>query len=218
MAERIRGTKGFTGARVKQATLIAPYSTMSLAEGLVYQVMLAKGIPFSYRWFDGDAPTVKELVKGWAPEFTLTEYRTVVIVLGGFYGTLPDVVNQAALAQVALEMDGWKLVYLFEADILTKGAAASLELAMPALVLPGIAHGTVRFGPYGMPDLMAKLRMQRAAQTHSRKTAIESQTDRSSGAGRIGRRRYRKRFGGDRVRRGSSTQTDKSVAGDSRVD
>lgn len=213
MAERKRHQRA-QGARMHEAKLTAPFSTMSLAEGLVYQALQQKGVPFSYRWFDGNAPTVKELVKGWAPEFTLTEYKRVITVIGGFYGTLPDVVNQAALAQVALEMDGWKLVYLFEADVRTQGATAALETAMPELRNPTV-HGEVRFGPYGMPDLMSKLREIRRSQTHKFRPKVDSQKDRSNAAGRIGRRRYRRRFGGDRVRRGVGENASPNDAGGS---
>lgn len=186
------------GARVTLPTNFAPFTTMSLAEGLVYKELETRGVPFTYRWFDGDAPNTKELLKGWAPEFTLKEYKRVITVIGGFYGTLPDVLNQTALGQVALEMDGWKLVILYESDIKTIGATAALDKAWPELARPQFL-GEARLGPYGMPDLMSRLREARKNSINFNPHIAEQKVRSSGRHSRNRRRTYQ--FGSDRQRR-----------------
>src|SRR5690606_11930808 len=99
-------------------------------------------------------------------EFTLTEYRIVIIVLGGFFGELPGILDRNALAAAALEMEGWKVVFLNEPEIRT-GVAQALNEKAPELINPQIT-GPPKPNPFGRPDFMEKRRAQLRAQARAR--------------------------------------------------
>jgi hypothetical protein len=120
MAQRIRFLPGDRIDAQRIPEFINPFSYMSSDDARVWLELWHRNVPFTYRYFDGadQAPSLKQLVPDFTPEFTMSEYKTVILVHGGFWGTLPGVLDTAALARVALEHDGWKVVILFEADIL----------------------------------------------------------------------------------------------------
>lgn len=157
MAEgsRERSTKPNQGARVRKPQLkfYNPYPWMSDAEAMVHLELEKRNVPFSWRWFDGDAPNFTELLKGqYYPEFTLKEYRIVIVVQGNYFSTLPGVLDKTALAQVTLQADGWKFYVLWENDI-KAGVADLIDRTIPELVHPAI-QGPPRPNPYGVPNFM----------------------------------------------------------------
>lgn len=151
-------------------TFINPYPWMSSIEAMVHLALEEHKIPFSWRWFDGQAPDFTQLLtnQGFQPEFTLREYNTVIMVEGGYFGTLPGVLDKVALAQVTLEADGWKVIILWDQDIRTFGAWELLLKAMPNL---GTITGPPRPNPYGHPDLMKGIHTHRNRLVSPRETS-----------------------------------------------
>jgi hypothetical protein len=129
-----------------------PFSYMSSDEARVTLELYNRNVPFSYRYFDGNAPTVKRLMPDFAPEFTLSDYKLVIMVQGGFWGTLTGVLDQTALAQVLLEHDGWKVIILTEFDIL-HNLTATLDAQFPESVHPTITGGE-KPSPFAPPHWM----------------------------------------------------------------
>lgn len=96
------------------------------------------------------------LLPSFHPEFTLKDYKIVIVVQGEFWGSLPGVLDTQALAQVLLEQDGWTFITLFAADIHTD-LQGTLNRLAPALAKPSII-GAEYENPYGRPDYLEKLR------------------------------------------------------------
>jgi len=169
-----------------------PYPWMSAVEAMVHLALEAHKVPFSWRFFDGEAPTFQQLLvnTGYQPEFTLREYKLVILVTGGFYGTLPGVLDKTALAQVCLEEDGWKVVNLFDQDIRTVGAWNLLLKEMPNL---GSITGPLRPNPYGRPVLVSRI-------NHHGHRAVNPQLDSSKARDRndSSERRHTRRGSGGR--------------------
>ena len=120
---------------------VNPFPQMSEPEARVYLFLTALGVPFSWRNFDGDslAPSFATLAKQYiTPEFTLTEYKAVIMVLGQYWGGLPAVLEATSLAQVTLEADGWKVAVLTEDEIKRDVHKAVFE------GLSGINLGSIR--------------------------------------------------------------------------
>lgn len=154
------------------------------------------GVPYSWRFFDGEAPTVQYLIPDFAPEFTLREYKIVIIVVGGFFGTLPGILDKTALAQVALEQDGWKCALLYDADIRRNPRQALIE-ALPELNTPSI-RGPERPNPIGAVEIMTARLAQLKSRGLNQKRFIRQEralsdrrdsVDSKRGAGRRRRRR-----------------------------
>lgn len=173
---------------------INPFPWMSATEAMVYIALEAHTVPFSWRFFDGYSPTYQQLLgnQGYQPEFTLLEYNTVILVIGGFFGTLPGAVDKVSLAQVALEADGWRVVVLFEQEILHIGAWTLLVPAIPGL---GSITGAPRANPYGHPDLLTSLRKHhfrrlnpKLKKVHFRETVITGEKHVRRDVGRAGSR------------------------------
>jgi hypothetical protein len=134
-----------------------PYSYMSDPEAMVKLLLDNLRVPYSWRYFDAapeEAPTLRYLIPDFAPEFTLREYKLVIIVVGGFYGTLPGVLDKTALAMVALEQDGWRGVMLLDAEI-RRNVREALVSKVPELAVPAITGGE-RENPYGAKELMTE--------------------------------------------------------------
>ena len=176
---------------------------MSSIEAMVHLALEEHRIPFSWRLFDGDSPNFTQLManQGYQPEFTLREYRTVIMVQGSFFGSLPGVLDNIALAQVLLQADLWRVVVLWEADIRTLGAWDLLAKAIPAL---GSITGPPRANPY-QPDLMgrAKYRGQHRP-LNPRLESIKSRLNRGETNERRSVRSGGHRFGDTGRRRVSS--------------
>lgn len=148
-------------------TFINPYPWMSAPEALVHVSLEDHNIPFSWRYFDGYSPTFTQLLGnvGYQPEFTLREYNTVILIIGGFFGTLPGVVDKLSLAKVTLEADGWKVVVLFESEI---RVTSTWDLLVPLIPGLGSITGPLRPNPYGHPDLLVSSRKHHFRQLHPR--------------------------------------------------
>lgn len=136
---------------------INPYPHMASAEAMVHLELERRHIPFSWRYFDGESPWLQELLPDFAPEFTLREQKLVIIVVGAYFGTLPGVLDRTALAQAALEEDGWKVASLFAYDIERDGASLTLDRRIPELMKP-VATGEPRKSPYDPPTYFEELR------------------------------------------------------------
>lgn len=192
---RARDDKREVGRDVLEFT--NPYPWMSSTEARVHLALEEAGVPFSWRWFDGESPTFQELLgnQGFQPEFTLREYKAVVMVLGGFWGFLPGVLDKVALAQVALEADGWRVCVLIGTDVDAGNAMAEMKKVIPEL---GTIKGPIRPNPYGTVDLMGRLTNR---QIGSR--PANPKVDRIRSKERRGRRtlRSRRRLGDDGRRR-----------------
>ena len=160
-----RERRGFRYAnRVGAARVefINPYPHMADAEAMVHLELERRHIPFSWRYFDGEAPLLQELMPDYAPEFTLREMKLVITIVSPYYGGLPGVIDRQALAQAALEMDGWKVVTLFSYDIERLGADAALTEKVPELAKP-VAYGEPRKSPYDTPTYFQESRKRLAA-------------------------------------------------------
>lgn len=134
---------------------------MSDPEAMVHLELERREVPFSWRYFDAsldEAPHVKELIPDFAPEFTLREYRIVIMVETAFFASLPGVLDRSALAAALLEEDGWKAVILWEADI-RKDVEGLLSRTFPALRNPTI-KGKPKPNPYGKPSTLFTFRLQ----------------------------------------------------------
>lgn len=129
-----------------------PFSYMSSDDARVTLELYNRNVPFSYRYFDGVAPSLQKLIPDFAPEFTLSDYKTVIMVQGSFWGTLTGVLDKTALAKALLEHDGWKVIILFEADIL-HNLKETLDNEFPASVHPLITGGE-KPSPFAPPHWM----------------------------------------------------------------
>lgn len=133
---------------------VNPYPWMSSTEARVHLWLEARRVPFSWRWFDGNSPNIAYLMPDFHPEFTLKEYKVVIMILGTFWGTVPGIVDRNALAEVLLEEEGWTVVTLWQDQIETDLDRALLSQA-PQLSAPSIL-GLPRTHPDGRPNLMAR--------------------------------------------------------------
>lgn len=167
---------------------------MSEPEAMVHLELERRGVPFSWRYFDGESPSLSFLMPDYAPEFTLREYKVVILIIGIFWGTLPGIIDRNALAQALLESEGWKVVTLFEQDI-RNGVGTLFDAEMPQLKNPTI-RGKPRPNPWGIPDFMARRRQQLRGQGLGRAKFATKGSSRDSS-----RRRNRSRSGSDSGRR-----------------
>jgi len=165
---------------------------MSATEARVHLELERLGVPFSWRFFDGESVTLTYLIPDFTPEFTLKEYKSVIIVVGGFFGTLPGILDKNALAAVALEEDGWKVAFLNEDEII-EDVTAALKRQLPE-VAAARTKGPIRTNPYGQPNFMAKRRAQLAGQALEKsKFTVNEQKQRVAGRTANGRKRIRAR-------------------------
>lgn len=166
-----------------------PYPYMSEPEAMVHLELERRQIPFSWRNFDGTSAHREAFIPEFHPEFTLREYNIAIVVIGGFFGTLPSVLDQAALGVSALEADNWKCATWSEAEI-RNGVADLMDKDLPELVTPAI-RGAPRVLPWGIPDFMAKRRQQLSGLALTRK---KFKFDKQGRRNRVGGRKPR-RFG-----------------------
>lgn len=173
-----------------------PFPWMSEVEAMVDLELLRRQIPFSWRYFDApeDAPNLTLMMPDFAPEFTLKEYKYVILIVGAFFGTLPSVLDRNAFGQVLLEADGWTVAVLFE-DEIRADVAKALDSQLPNLASAPI-KGPERPNPFGTPDFMARRREQLQGQALARskfKFDPKKQEERvdSGNSGRVRLRRHR---------------------------
>lgn len=206
---RKRGLRYVNRVRTGGFGFINPYPHMADAEAMVHLELEHRHIPFSWRYFDGESPWLAELLPDYAPEFTLREHKLVIIVVGSYFGTLPSVLDRTALAQAALEEDGWKVVSLYAFDIERDGAKVTLDKQVPELSRP-VARGERRDSPYDPPTYFEELRERisalalrrsRFAFTDPEPNKKESSNGAQSRRARPGREPRRSRNSGRRRRR-----------------
>lgn len=161
--KRTEGTKlqqggertGHNPAGTTGVDFIDPYSYESSPEARVQLELQQRGIRFAYRFFTGsaDALHMHALIPDFAPEFTLPDYKTVIMVRGDFFGSLPGVIDKEALEFVLLQADGWKAVIWDQSEIVTEGVAVLMHRDLPILdhaAMTGIEIPS----PYGHPLTM----------------------------------------------------------------
>jgi len=175
-----------------------PYPWMSQVEAMVHLELERRNVPFSWRYFDGDSVNMRTLMPDFAPEFTLREYKLVILIIGSFWGTLPGVLDVNALATSLLEFDGWNVVTLYETEI-RQNVGRALDLKAPMLTNPAI-KGPRRPNPYGNVDLMKTRRENLRQQALSRQQFKLEDKVGGAVAGRRSRRRRRFDESGSRRR------------------
>jgi hypothetical protein len=211
---RIRNRSDKVGARRHvqhyREEFINPYPWMARAEAMVHLYLEEKRVPFSWRFFDGEAIHFRYLMRNYHPEFTLRECRIVIVIIGTYQvENIPGILDTTALAITLLEQDGWKVGVLYEAEILNRGAAAAVEAVLPELRNPWV-HGPPRPNPYGRPSeedleqrrrfasalsLRRKQWFQDEREGRSRSRAFRGSDGRRQRSG-ISRRTRRRREGG----------------------
>lgn len=140
------------GTRVGE--FVNPYSWESQPEARVQLELEARHLSFSYRYFMGNAPITHKLIPDFNPEFTLPDYKIVIMVQGaGFFGQLPGAIDKSALASVLLEKDGWKAVIWSEDAIRQDGVATLMDRELPQLRNAAFL-GIEIPSPYGHPLTM----------------------------------------------------------------
>ena len=185
---RIRKQRQRNRLRKVKPEFVNPYPWMSQPEAMIKLDLERRKVPFSWRYFDGVSPQLTELMPGYHPEFTLTEYKVVIILLGNFFGFLPGPLDTVALAQTLLELDGWKVKVFVEDDV-RKDISGLIDRELPELI-NGIYRGKEKIGPYGRPDLLAERRNQLRELGASRAKRLRGGAEREPGRrGRRGRRR-----------------------------
>jgi hypothetical protein len=121
---------------------------MSEPEARVFLFLRGLGVPFSWRQFDGQsqAPTFMSVMQSqnFVPEFTLTEYKIIILVIGDYYGSIPGILNTAGLAQACFENDGWKVAALWQTEIINDVGKAIFS-KLPILATPSIKGGPKNF-------------------------------------------------------------------------
>jgi hypothetical protein len=130
---------------------VNPYPWMSDIEARVHLYLEDKQVPFSWRYMnvpDSEIPHLRMLMPAYHAEFTLKDYKIAIVVMGNFYGTLPGVLDKHALAQVALEEDGWKCALLWE-DELRIDIHSTMHRELPELQNPHIRGGPAE-NPWGL--------------------------------------------------------------------
>lgn len=156
---------------------------MSLPDALVHMELERQNLPFSYRYFKTEwCPGLVELFREqpnpWTPEFTLPQYKTVIIIIGFYFGSIPGIIDANALGKVFLESQGWKVVIWFQNEIEgSPGPTGLLARDLPNL-LKGKIHGPPIANPYGLPNFLSGLRSHRA---HNKKLITKTRETRTSG-------------------------------------
>lgn len=131
-----------------------PYSWESNPESRVQLELEARHIAFAYRYFQGPAPTVQKLIPDFNPEFTLPDYKIVIMVQGsGFFGQLPGAIDKSALASVLLQKDGWQSVIWTEDAIRQDGVASLMDHDLPQLRNATLQGPEIQ-SPFGHPLTM----------------------------------------------------------------
>lgn len=141
---------------------VNPYPWLGQGEAFILELLQERNLPFAHRWFPNlaaTAPLTAQLIPDFAPEFVLPAYKTVIMVLGNYYGTLPGILDRNALAQALLTQDGWTSDFLLQQDI-ERDPAAALDSKFPNL--PKNAGGPFASNqlanPYGEPHFLIHTR------------------------------------------------------------
>lgn len=210
MNRRRYKTRG--GARGQtRLDFINPFPNIPSTDARVMIRLNQLGVPYSYRYFNADNAYIKELLPGWAPEFTLKDYKLVILVIGTFFGQIPAVISQNSLGKVILEQAGWKVLEWHQVDIESR-----LDFLF-AQAPNGLGIARIKGPPYrnpfaaSLPNIMknfylmrskASVRMGARQIVRTRGTARRRNTS-SRGSFVLGRRSrdYRTEPGGSRSSR-----------------
>jgi hypothetical protein len=160
MARRRYKSRG--GARAQERLdFINPWPNLPSTDARVMIRLNQMRVPYSYRYFNADNPYIKTLLPGWAPEFTLKDYKLVILVVGSFFGNIPSVISQNALATVILQQEGWKVLTWHEVDIVSR--LDWLFAQEPKLRNP-VKLGPPYKNPFeaSLPNIMEQFRRMRA--------------------------------------------------------
>lgn len=192
--------------RIGSYDFVNPYPQMSSLEARVHLFLEGLGVPFSWRKFDGQAlaPNLMWLMPTFIPEFTLTEYKVVILLIGTYWGTVPGVLDTNGLAAVLLEADGWTVVVLWEQEVLNDLSGTIFKKA-PALQTAAIRGGPkVQLAQYPL-SYLDRLRQYARAIAFKRTKWADSEAQ-------WGRRRKRQPKRG--IRREPTNITKRTVAED----
>lgn len=181
--------------RPKSYQFVNPYPQMSETEARIFIFLRGLGVPFSWRQFDGkaQAPQFSEFMPSFVPEFTLTEYKIVILTIGSYWGTLPGILDNNGLAAAFLEADGWKVALIWEQEIRNDVAKAILDK------LPELKASTIRGGPKNFPESYDKTYLDRIRQ-FARANAFKRRKYFTEGKTWVDRTSVRKPKSGDRRR------------------
>lgn len=179
--------------RPKSYQFVNPYPQMSETEARVFIFLRGLGVPFSWREFDGQAPQFKEFMPSYSPEFTLSEYKIVILIVGSYWGNLPGILETTLTAQLLLEADGWKVAKIWEQEIRNDVAKAILDK------LPELKASTIRGGPKNFPESYDKTYLDRIRE-FARANAFKRRKYFTEGRTWVDRTSVRKPKRGDRRR------------------
>jgi hypothetical protein len=128
---------------------------MSWPDAVVHKELELRGVPFSYRYFKPEwSPVLKIVLPDFHPEFTLPNYKIVILILGTFWGGIPGLIDRNALAKVILEGEGWKVVTWNEIDIRTRVQQLFIN-DLPQLNAAAI-RGPMIVSPYATVNYIAR--------------------------------------------------------------
>jgi len=190
-ADRRRAGARMRASRATYAPMppefVNPFYNMPAAEARIFLALNQRGIPFAWRWFDGNSVYLRTLLPGWVPEFSIRSAKRIILVHGAFFGNVPSVIDRNALAKAILEKEGWKVTILHEYDILSKGADKIVEGL-------GLGRwwgkGGVKKNPLGAtPNIMDQFRRMRltARRVYSANTRVTVASSRRRPSGRVRR-------------------------------
>jgi hypothetical protein len=152
-------------------------------DAYVWIALTQRGVPFHYRYFSGVSPMLRELMPDWAPEFTITKAKVVIILLGAFWGNIPSVIDRTALASAILKSEGWTVYVVHEFDVRARGVDTVLN---GLTKLRGVTGGPLK-QPFGLPDVMAQFRRMRETSRRYISTDVRVRGARSGGGQRVRR-------------------------------
>ena len=107
-------------ARVRSQYWIDPYWWIvgSSIEKMVMAELARRGVYFIYRNQVNDLGGFVD--PKWEADFYLPHHKIWIEVQGSYFHSLPGQIEQDALRYAAIEMAGWKPVFLWEFDIRTR--------------------------------------------------------------------------------------------------
>lgn len=194
-AGRVRGWRADQYRKQRQPPpnfdFVNPYPYMSRPEARVHMLLEERRIPFSWRYFNAPemAPMLQMLMPDYHPEFTLKEYKTVIVVNGVYFSTLPGVLDRQALGVALLQEDGWRVISLWE-DEIERSVFDAVFGAMPELRHP--AHtGPPTVAPWPKPTYLERRREYIRSYNLSRKRWLDPS---ANSKGRNALRRRPRRF------------------------
>lgn len=157
--DRVRGAGHRRGRRIRASTpaFTNPMPNIPRVDAYMWIALTQRGVPFYYRWFSENVAFIRELLPDWAPEFTIPARKTVIVILGEFYGNIPSIIDTTALAKAILDQNGWTTYIVLESTILARGVDRVVDTFT---TIRGATGGPLK-QPFGLPDVMAQFRRMR---------------------------------------------------------